>query len=718
LSDFPDLPAPQAALAQHALQAFDQVVGSTNGFRSRSGQRSMAQAVAATLAQADLGEHPHPTKAIAVIQAGTGVGKSAAYASTAIAMALERKTRVIISTATVALQEQLITKDLPALARSLDQPFAYALAKGRGRYVCKVKLERLVGSGASEDDMFDDDRPQPKVSALSQEAIEERRQQLFESMAHKLAVVSWDGDRDSLPETPDPRDWSAVAAERHTCTARRCPRYKECSYYNARTKLAEANVIVANHDLVLASLGMKTLPDLDNCLVVFDEGHHLPAVALDQFSNAMDMSNLRWLDKLPKTMNEVAGKLALHLGEDVQTVTSQLKGALTTLARLSMDMVWAHTGRNARGEGNDGTLRFSMGQLPEVLRDPVTQIHAQASGLSKALEALGIDVKAIAKDDPSQAVLCAQLYAQLGGLAPRLGSLVATSNLLLEHGEQPLAKWLEAQSESGFLTMTAHACPIVPGDLLRQFLWSQVRGAIVTSASLTSCGSFDYFLNEAGLSNKPYVTALEVASPFNYRTQGSLTVVHTRAEPKQAEAYTAEMVAALMDDIEQVKRGALVLFTSRAQMRAATDALPGHLMDMVLVQGTQSRTRLLAAHTERIESGMPSVLFGLQSFGEGLDLPGALCETVFIAKLPFAPPSDPVDEARAEWLKSVGRDPFNELVIPATGVKLLQWTGRAIRTEEDRAQVICYDKRLTQTSYGKRMLAGLPAYKLGTRLLG
>lgn len=718
MSDFPHLPAPQAALAQHALNAFDQVVGSTTGFRSRTGQRNMAQAVAATLAQADLGEHPTPTKAIAVIQAGTGVGKSAAYASVAIAMALERKTRVIISTATVALQEQLMTKDLPALARSLDKPFAYALAKGRGRYVCKVKLERLVGSGASEDDMFDDDRPQPKVSALSQEAIEERRQQLFESMAHKLAVVSWDGDRDSLPDTPDPRDWSAVAAERHTCTARHCPRYKECSYYNARTKLAEANVIVANHDLVLASLGMKTLPDLDNCLVVFDEGHHLPAVALDQFSNAMDLSNLRWLDKLPKTMNEVAGKLALHIGEDVQTVTSQLKGALTTLARLAMDMVWAHTGRNARGEGNDGTLRFPMGVLPEVLHEPVSQIHAQASGLSKALEALGVDVKAIAKDDPSQAVLCAQLYAQLGGLAPRLGSLVATSNLLLEHGEQPLAKWLEAQSESGFLTMTAHACPIVPGDLLRQFLWSQVRGAIVTSASLTSCGSFDYFLKEAGLSNKPYVTALEVASPFNYSTQGSLTVVHTRAEPKQADAYTAEMVAALMDDIEQVKRGALVLFTSRAQMRAATDALPGHLMDMVLVQGTQSRTRLLTAHSERVESGMPSVLFGLQSFGEGLDLPGALCEIVFIAKLPFAPPSDPVDEARAEWLKSVGRDPFNELVIPATGVKLLQWTGRAIRTEDDRAQVICYDKRLTQTSYGKRMLAGLPAYKLGTRVLG
>ena len=716
-SDFSSLPPASAALAHHALRAFEQVVGSTAGFRRRPGQHLMAETVAATLAQADIGEHPNPTKAIAVIQAGTGVGKSAAYASTAIAMALERKTRVIISTATVALQEQLMTKDLPALARSMDQPFAYALAKGRGRYVCKVKLERLVGSGAAEDDLFDDDLPQPKASAFSQEALEERRQALFESMAHKLAVASWDGDRDNLADTPDPRDWAAVAAERHTCTARHCPRYKECSYYNARTKLAEANVIVANHDLVLASLGMKTLPDLDNCLVVFDEGHHLPAVALDQFSSAMDLSNLRWLDKLPKTMNEVASKLALHIGEDVQTVTSQLKGALTSVARMAMDLVWAHTGQDAHGGGKDGTLRFANGVLPDALHEPVRQIQAQATGLSKALEALGVDVKAIAKEDPGQAVLCAQLYAQLGGLAPRLGALVSTANLLLEHGEQPLAKWLQAESDNGYLTMTAHACPIVPGDLLRQFLWSQVRGTIVTSASLTSCGSFDYFLKEAGLSGKPYVTALEVASPFNYSTQGSLTVVHTQADPKQADAYTAEMVRALMNDIEQVKRGALVLFTSRAQMRTASEAVPGHLLDMVLVQGTQSRTRLLAAHAARVESGLPSVLFGLQSFGEGLDLPGALCETVFIAKLPFAPPSDPVDEARAEWLRSVGRDPFNELVIPATGVKLLQWTGRAIRTEDDRAQVICYDKRLTQTSYGKRMLAGLPAYKLGTRAL-
>ena len=718
----PDIPAPLAAAAQtlslHALAAFERVVTATPGFRLRPGQHDMAQRVANTLAAADLGEHPNPTKAIAVIQAGTGVGKSAAYASTAIAMALERKTRVLVSTATVALQEQLMTKDLPALAAAMDKPFAFALAKGRGRYVCKLKLERIAGSGAAEDDLFEDDVPAPKLSSASQEEIEERRTRLYEHMATLLASAKWNGDRDTLAETPDPRDWSAVAAERHTCTARHCPRYKECSYYNARTLLAEANVIVANHDLVLSSLGMKTLPDLDNCLVVFDEGHHLPAVALDQFSSSMDLSNLRWLDKLPKTMNEVAQRLQLHAGEDVQTVTSQLKGALTTLARMAMDLVWAQTGQNAAGEGQDGTLRFAHGVLPDALTEPVTQIHAQASGLAKVLEALGVDVKAVAKEDPSQAVLCAQLYTQLGALAPRLGSLVSTAQLLLEHGEQPLAKWLQAESHSGYLTMTAHACPIVPGDLLRQFLWSQVRGAIVTSASLTSCGSFDYFLQEAGLKNNPAVTALEVASPFDYATQGTLTVVHTQADPKQADAYTQEMVAELISDLKNVQKGALVLFTSRAQMRVATDALPSTLTDVVLVQGTLSRTRLLGAHMARVEAGLPSVIFGMQSFGEGLDLPGALCETVFITKLPFAPPTEPVDEARAEWLRKVGRDPFNELVIPATGIKLLQWTGRAIRTEEDHAQVICYDKRLQLQAYGRRMLAGLPAYRLEKRIAG
>lgn len=705
-------------LSSLALSAFDQVVSSTPGFRARAGQREMAQRIAASLSGVTLGEHPQPAQAIAVIQAGTGVGKSAAYLSTTVAMALARQTRVLISTATVALQEQLMRKDLPALAAVLETPFVYALAKGRGRYVCKLKLERQAGAGADAgDELFepDQDTPPPRgafARQLQGEDPQQRRVKLYASLAAALANGQWDGDRDTLAEQPEPRDWSGVAAERHTCTARHCPRYSDCSYYQARTGLVQAQVIVANHDLVLASLGMKTLPALDNCLVVFDEGHHLPAVALAQFASSMDLSNLRWLDKLPKTLHEVGEKLQFALAQDVTTLAQQLKAALQDLARMVLDLL------TLRGSGPDAVYRFQHGVLPAPWLDPLTLIQGHAAGLSQVLEALGAQVKLRTKEDPSQALSGALLYAQLGQLAPRLGQVLATSGLLLEHGAQPLAKWLQADSSSGLLFLSAHACPIVPGDLLRDSLWRQVRGALITSASLTSCASFDYFLQEAGLLDQPDVSTLEVASPFNYASQGRLIVVETAADPKHAGAYTAEMVAELLSDLDQVEHGALALFTSRVQMKAAVDALGAAWQDRVLVQGQMARNRLLATHQARVEAGLPSVIFGLQSFGEGLDLAGALCETVFIAKLPFSPPSEPVEEARAEWLRRIGRDPFAELTVPATGIKLLQWSGRAIRTEDDHANVICYDRRLLRQAFGRRMLQGLPPYALWRRVGG
>ncbi|MGI9133104.1 MAG: ATP-dependent DNA helicase DinG [Rhodoferax sp.] len=702
-------------LAAHSLAAFERLVQHSAGYKPRAGQHAMAARVAETLARADLGEQEAARSAIAVIQAPTGVGKSAAYAATAISQALQRKTRVLISTATVALQEQLMTKDLPALAAALDTPFAYALAKGRGRYVCQLKLERLAGNAVDEDELFDNDELAPNsASASGQEERLAQRKRVFERMASALANGSWEGDRDTLVEPPEAQDWALLAAERHTCTVRHCPRFHTCSYYQARNRLTQAQVIVANHDLVLASLGTKTLPDLDNCLLVFDEGHHLPAVALEQFASSMDLSHLRWLEHLPKVLTEVSQALQLQLAHDVHTLAAQLRGALGTLGRLALDLL--PSGTAVRG-GAERTLRFAHGQLPEPLAEPVQQIQAQAQALMDALDALAAAVRQQAKETPDQALLCARHFARLGVLMPRLASVVSTAGLLLEHGAQPLAKWLHCDTDPPYLRLSAHASPIVPGDLLRQFLWHRVRAAVVTSASLTSCGSFDYFLAEAGLDANPDVQTLAVDSPFDYAAQGCLTVVQTAADPKDATTYTAEMVQALMADLAQIRHGALALFTSRSQMRAATEAVPGYLQDMVLVQGTRSRERLLAAHAERVHGGLPSVLFGLQSFGEGLDLPGTLCETVFIAKLPFAPPSEPVDEARAEWLRSIGRDPFNELVIPATGVKLLQWSGRAIRTEEDQAQVICYDKRLLQQAYGRRMLAGLPPYRLEQRRL-
>ena len=702
------------SLADMSLAAFDRVVESTAGFRLRQGQRDMAQCIANALSDVTLGDHPDPKQSIAVIQAGTGVGKSAAYLSTSVAMALALKTRVLISTATVSLQEQLMTKDLPALAAVLDTPFVYALAKGRGRYVCKLKVERFAGDGERVDLFEGEEDAAPVRTAFAGQRQdvnpEERRIRLYSALADALASGNWDGQRDDLAEQPESRDWSFVAADRHTCTARHCPKYSQCSYYNARTQLSQAQVIVANHDLVLATLGKKALPELDKCLVVFDEGHHLPAVALDQFSSTMELSSLRWLDKLPKALAEVSEKIQVTLTQDVSTLAQQLKTALFDVGRMVMDLLAVNS------TGYDGVHRLKNGVLPTAFHDPMTLIHGHARGLSDALESLGAEVKLVAKEDPSQAPSCAVLYAKLGQLAPKLTGVLSTSSLLLAHGPQPLAKWFQSDTSSGLVVLTAHACPMVPGDLLRDHLWSQVRGTVISSASLTSCGSFDYFLNEAGLAGMAHVSTLEVESPFNYATQGQLIVVETVADPKDALAYTREMVAELWRDLAHVKHGARAWFTSRSQMKAAVDALSGSLQALVLVQGQMARGRLLAAHQARIEAGQASVIFGLQSFGEGLDLPGKLCETVFIAKLPFSPPSDPVDEARSEWLKGIGRDPFSELVVPATGIKLLQWTGRAIRSENDHATVICYDRRLLRQAFGRRMLAGLPPYAVSRRV--
>ncbi|WP_027994742.1 ATP-dependent DNA helicase DinG [Simplicispira psychrophila] len=717
--------------AQAALQAFDQVVQATDGFRGRAGQRSMAEQVAQTFSMAQLGKSEDdsvaPVRAIAVIQAGTGVGKSLAYCAPALALALARNTRVLISTATVALQEQLVNKDLPALAAQMAEPFKFALAKGRGRYVCKLKLERLAGTGEAHDEDEGDLFPEEAAAARPQHETE-ARVQFYASMAQTLATGAWDGDRDSLDHPPEPEVWSPVAAEGATCTGKHCPAFAQCTYYDKRKELVGAQVIVANHDLLLSSIGARILPDLDNCLLVLDEAHHLPATALDQFACSMDLSRLNWIDRLASRSLRIGQLVQVSDIADIPRHASQLRQHLQDLARLVMDVYGNELRQPAPRWGGPNSkppptrVRVPRGELPEALREPLAQLSHHADGFLECLRAISKALRAEMRDKPDEARRLSQLYAQIGMLAPRLEQAHATAQLLLQHAPDdapssyvPPAKWFTLEIDGDFIVVKAHASPILPGATLRRHLWSSVRGAVLTSATLTSCGQFDFFMHESGLHGDDAATTLEVASPFNYAAQGTLIAAETHAEPKNAAAFTAEMVEALLHDLARVEAGALVLFTSREQMRKAVDALPTALRAAVLVQTALPRTQLLARHRERVAGGLVSIIFGMQSFGEGLDLPGRLCESVFITKLPFAPPDDPVGEARAEWLRAVGRDPFSELVVPATAMRLAQWAGRAIRTEDDQAHVYCYDKRLTRTSYGQRLLNGLPAFTLVRR---
>ncbi len=726
--------------ASKALQAFDDVVAATSGLRPRAGQRDMAALVAHTLAQASLGKPDNdaapPPPSIAVIQAGTGVGKSLAYATPAIALALERNTRVIISTATVALQEQLVNKDLPALAAQMPQAFRYALAKGRGRFVCKLKLERLSGTGEQSDSEESELLLFPELAQAAEEpanpkhsqAMQEARLTFYTSMSQALASGQWDGDRDSLDSPPEPELWSPVAAEGHSCTGRHCPAFHSCSYYERRKSLVAAQVLVVNHDLLLSSLGAKLLPELDNCLLILDEAHHLPQTALSQFACQADLSNLQWIERLTSRALRIGQLLEVAEIADLPQHSSGLRQHVTEWAQMAQALLQAQAQPRwnpSPQQAANQQYRLPEGQLPEGWQDCLEQALSHAQGYMDVLREIAQSLRSAIKEQPEEAQRLSLLYGQLGSLSPRLEAVYATCELWLKGlsapnaentaSTAPIAKWLTQSSDGTYSVIHAHASPILPGASLRQRLWSQVRGAVLTSATLTSCGGFDFFLREAGLFDIPQLQTLEVASPFDYSRQGRLMAHHTHSDPRQAASFTPEMVQALLHDLAQVQAGALVLFTSREQMRQAVDALPSHLRQQVLVQTAMPRSSLLAEHRLRVEQGEVSIIFGMQSFGEGLDLPGALCAALFITKLPFAPPDDPVGEARAEWLRASGRNAFIDLVVPATAIRLAQWVGRAIRTEEDQATVYCYDKRLLQTQYGRQILQSLPAFVLQER---
>lgn len=696
-------------LINAGLSAFDAVVASMPGFRPRPGQREMAAEVARAYATGQLGDTDDtPARAIAVVQAGTGVGKSAAYTAVGVAIARARMTRLLLSTATTTLQSQLAEKDLPMLASTMKEPFSFAIAKGRSRYVCRVKLARKLGvdAGLGDDLDFEDEelRSPSGADAKATTGIEQKVA-FYRSLSDAL-TSGWAGDRDSLPEQPLPAVWQSVAADRYTCTVKACPQFHACSFYQARRELARADVIVANHDLVLASIGARTLPPLNDCLIAFDEGHHLGKVATEQFACKMDLTRLRWLDKLPKVMRKVAEEVKYPMSLDADRACRDLKTALTGVGSIVWD------GFSSKMRSSDGVYRFPGGKLPTPLEEPIRFIREHSTHIHDELHAVVMALRERIKDQPEFNARWTQLLSAIGGFVPRLDGVRSTALLLASEGDEAgkLAKWVSADIGTGYVGLTLNACPILPGELLATNLWSGVRAAVVTSATLTSCGKFDYFMAEAGLDQDPGAWTKAVASPFDFQKQGEIVVRRTRANPKALSQFNEEVSLLLAADLERVQAGALALFTSRAHMMATFDAVSPVLRDRILVQGTRARGLLLQEHRRRVEAGEPSILFGLQSCGEGLDLPGSLCGELFISKLPFAPPTNPVDEARAEFVEANGGSAFDELVVPATGLRLLQWVGRGVRTETDWARITCFDSRLTQRDFGRRILRGLPPF--------
>lgn len=667
----------------------------------------MIAAVANTLARCrDDAEQSTNGEHLAAIEAGTGTGKSIGALVPALVMARSRGKRLVVSSSTVALQHQYATKDVPALQGVAPFPIRVAVAKGRRRYVCVSKLMAKAQEVAQRSLAMDSG--QASVSPTI-EANGEARRTILLWLADSFEGEQWRGDRDDLPMPVAEDLWTEISTDRQGCSGSRCAEFARCPFYAARQRVREADLVIANHDLVLSALDMdvgSVLPPPHETVYVFDEAHSLAAKAVEHLSSRHALRGAQeWLQGSVDAVRDAL--LALRLPQELLAEASERTALIVEqleLLRARIHALRAFEEKKAR--------RFRTGGLPEWVRAAGERVLAAAHALARMFTSLREQVLERA---PSEGVLAGQMLSSTGFFVGKLENLIDTWELLLsidEPGEAPVARWVERQDdERGVLhDYLVCAAPISGSQRLRSLLWHRCSGAILMSATLTSCGTFDLFLRQAGLNVYEAMTLLQVDSPFDYRANAKLVIPAMRCDPKDAERHTDEVISRMPG--LTTARGTLVLFASAKQMRAVHARLSAPLKEITLMQGLVPRTELLARHRQAIDEGGRSMLFGLQSLAEGVDLPGAYCEQVVVAKLPFSQPDSPLEEARREWIESQGRSSFLEVTVPETAVRFKQIVGRLIRTTEDTGTVTVLDRRLVTARWGRLLMAGLPDFEI------
>lgn len=700
--------------AKSAIQtAYSQIL-KEKSLRPRRGQKQMIAAIAKTIggiAQDGDGnrisEHP-----ICVVEAGTGTGKTLAYLISAIPLAEHINKKVIVSTATVALQEQLIAKDIPDVKKHSGLDFKYALAKGRGRYLCVHKLDEQLKDQRMQDasmDMFG-----------GFDASDDQKG-LFNELLNEFAAGKWDGDRDNWPDQIEQDDWQMVTATHRECTNRRCSHFDACPFFTARKSLEDADLIVANHDLVMADIslgGGAILPEPGKSIYVFDEGHHLPDKAISHFAGQVKLHQeenlLKQIAKAVDTMGKQCGtpvgllQMVTQLPERIGEINSQLG----FVRHLLMDFM----GEQAEEEGRT-QHRFRMGQAPDGLVEIAGELNKAHNSLFAYIEKIIDALKnSIGKDDGEYKQSDAERwYPIIGMLQARLE---AAGMLWLSYAQTdfednpPTARWLERINNEWEDDIGLYSSPILAAELLAKNLWSRCFGAVVTSATLTALGSFDRFRMKSGIARANYSEQIE--SPFDYPSLGSLVVPQNAVEAGHGDDYTQSITDLISEQVSE-EESTLVLFTSRRLMNDVKYNLPYDLADHVMTQDEYSKQEVIRQHKQKIEDQLPSVLFGLASFAEGIDLPGDFLQHVVIVRLPFSVPDDPVDATLAEWLESKGRNPFMEIAVPDASVRLIQACGRLIRTETDTGKITILDKRVVSKRYGSLLLGSLPSFRRDIR---